>query len=177
MDMQSDVIAKVKNIKLLVLDIDGVLTDGRIVYGIYGEELKFFDVHDGLGIVMLRWAGIPSAIITAKKSAVVKRRCKDLSITKVYQGYPNKSVPFEKTLRTFRVSNTEACFVGDDIIDIPAMKRAGLAVSVPNAVEEVKQHAHYVTQRRGGRGAVREICDLILKSQNKWDLATKKFFK
>jgi len=161
----------------LILDIDGVLTDGRVVYGIYGDELKFFDVQDGLGIVLLKKAGIPSAIITARKTRIVKTRARDLGIDRTYQGYPDKLKPFTKALKYFRVKPEEICFIGDDIIDIPILKRVGFAVAVPNAVEEVRAVAHYVTQKMGGRGAVREICDLILKSQKRWDAVTSKYFE
>jgi 3-deoxy-D-manno-octulosonate 8-phosphate phosphatase (KDO 8-P phosphatase) len=173
----SDVSERAKRVKLLVLDIDGVLTDGRIIYGIYGEELKFFDVQDGLGIVLLKRGGIPSVIITAKKSRIVRMRSKDLKIDKTYQGYPTKLIPFNKALKKFRVSPEEVCFIGDDVIDIPVLSRVGFAVAVPNAVDEVKEVAHYITAKLGGRGAVREACDLILKSQGRWELATSKYVK
>lgn len=172
-----EILERAKRIKLLIVDIDGVMTDGRIVYSIYGEELKFFDVTDGLGISLLRAAGIPSVIITAKKSRIVTLRARDMRVAKAYQGYLNKLIPFEKILKRFKIASDSICFVGDDIIDIPVLKRVGLAVAVPNAVDEVKDSAHHITSKAGGRGAVREICDLILKSQNKWDLVTSKYFK
>jgi 3-deoxy-D-manno-octulosonate 8-phosphate phosphatase (KDO 8-P phosphatase) len=171
-----DIIEKAKRVKLLILDIDGVMTDGRIVYSIYGDELKFFDVQDGFGITLLNRAGIKSVIITAKKTRIVKLRARDMKVAKAYQGYSDKSVAFNKILKSFRVESADICFVGDDIIDLPVLRRVGFAVAVPNAVEEVKNCAHYVTSRMGGRGAVREICDLILKSQGKWDLAASKYF-
>jgi 3-deoxy-D-manno-octulosonate 8-phosphate phosphatase (KDO 8-P phosphatase) len=168
---------KASRIKLFIVDIDGVMTDGRIIYSIYGDELKFFDVQDGFGITLLRRAGIRSVIITAKKSKIVKLRARDLRVAKAYQGHMDKVKPFTRALRKFRVIPEEVCFVGDDLIDIPLLKRVGLAVAVPNAVDEVKEHAHYITSKTGGRGAVREVCDLILKAQNKWDLATSGYFK
>jgi 3-deoxy-D-manno-octulosonate 8-phosphate phosphatase (KDO 8-P phosphatase) len=175
MAISADVIARARKVKLLVVDIDGVMTDGRVVYGVYGDELKFFDVHDGLGIVMLKRAGIPTAVITAKKSRIVKTRCRDLAIKIIHQGYPDKLRPFEKILKRYRVSSEEVCFMGDDLVDLSIIKRAGLAVAVPNAVEEVRRCAHHITEKSGGRGAVREICDLLLKSQGKWDLAASRF--
>jgi len=168
---------RIKKIKVLILDIDGVMTDGHIIYSIYGDELKFFDVQDGFGITLLNKAGIKSVIITAKKSRIVKLRARDMKVAKAYQGYMDKVKAFNKALRKFRVKPEEVCFIGDDLIDLPVLKRVGFAVGVPNAVEEVKQHAHHITERAGGHGAVRELCDLILKSQNKWDLATAKYFK
>jgi len=172
-----DVAARARRVKIVVIDIDGVLTDGRVVYGIYGDELKFFDVQDGLGIVLLKRAGIPSVIITARKSRIVRMRSKDLKVDKTYQGYPSKLVPFTRALRRFRVKPEEACFVGDDLIDIPVLKRAGFAVAVPNAVEEVKKVSHYITAKMGGRGAVREVCDLILKARGSWHAATKQYYE
>lgn len=173
--ISQDILERAKKIRLLIIDIDGVMTDGRIVYSIYGDELKFFDVTDGLGISLLRAAGIPSVIITAKKSRIVKLRARDMRVAKAYQGYFNKLVPFEKVLKRFKIAPEEICFVGDDLIDIPVLRRVGLAVAVPNAVEETKAAAHYVTSRMGGRGAVREVCDMILKSQGKWESVAGKF--
>jgi 3-deoxy-D-manno-octulosonate 8-phosphate phosphatase (KDO 8-P phosphatase) len=104
-------------------------------------------------------------------------RGRDLKVARVYAGFLDKLIPFNDVLKRFNVTPEEICFIGDDLIDLPVLKRVGLAVSVPNAMEEVKAAAHYVTSRTGGRGAVREICDIILKSQNKWDLATGSYFK
>lgn len=175
--MNQEIIERAKRVKILILDIDGVMTDGRIIYSIYGDELKFFDVLDGFGIALLNRAGIKSVIITAKKSRIVKTRAKDLKVAGAYQGFTDKLIPFNKILKRFKISPEEICFIGDDLIDIPVLKRAGFAVAVPNAVDEVKALAHHITARMGGRGAVREICDFILKSQNKWDPATSKYFK
>ena len=172
-----EILEKAKRVKMLIVDIDGVMTDGRIVYSGYGEELKFFDVTDGFGITLLSRAGIKTVIITAKKSKIVKHRARDLNVAKAYQGFIDKLTPFNDLLKTFKVTPEEVCFMGDDLIDIPVLKRAGFAVAVPNAVEEVKSCAHYVTANRGGRGAVREICDILLKSQNKWDSVTSKYFQ
>jgi len=171
------VLDRAKKVKLLIIDIDGVMTDGRIIYSIYGDELKFFDVQDGFGISLLRGAGIPSVIITAKKSRIVTLRARDMRVAKAYQGHIDKLVPFEDILKRFKIAPEEICFVGDDLIDIPVLKRVGFAVAVPNAVDEVKKDAHLITSRAGGKGAVREVCDLILKSQNKWDLVTSKYLK
>ncbi|MDD3905431.1 MAG: HAD-IIIA family hydrolase [Candidatus Omnitrophica bacterium] len=172
----NDILKKAARVKVLVVDIDGVMTDGRIVYSGYGEELKFFDVQDGFGITLLRRAGIGTVIITAKKSKIVKHRARDLKVARAYQGFIDKLIPFNQMLKQLAVSPEEVCFIGDDLIDIPVLKRVGFAVAVPNAMEEVKVVAHHVTSKVGGRGAVREICDLILKSQDKWDLATSKYF-
>jgi len=175
--MTQDIIDRAKRVKVLILDIDGVMTDGHIIYSIYGDELKFFDVQDGFGITLLNRAGIKSVIITAKKSRIVKLRARDMNVAKAYQGHHDKLIPFNRALRKFRVKPEEVCFIGDDLIDLPILKRVGFAVAVPNAVEEVKEHAHHITSKAGGHGAVRELCDLLLKSQGKWDLATAKYFK
>jgi len=175
--IDQEIIAKAKKVRLLLLDIDGVMTDGRVIYSVYGDELKFFDVQDGLGITLLDRVGIKSVIVTAKKSRIVKARARDLKIAKTYQGYMDKLVPFNKILRKFKIPPEEICFMGDDLIDIPVLRRVGFAVCVPNAVEDVKSYAHYITSKTGGRGAVREICDLILRSQDKWDAASGRYFK
>jgi len=170
-----DIIARAQKVKLIVIDIDGIMTDGRIIYSVYGDELKFFDVQDGFGISLLRHAGIPSVIITAKKSRIVKLRARDMKVARAYQGYIDKLVPFNDILKRFKVSPEEICFMGDDLIDVPVLRRVGFAVTVPNAVDEAKSAAHHVTSKAGGRGAVREMCDLILKSQGKWDAVTAKY--
>jgi len=172
-----DHIERAKRVKMLILDIDGVMTDGRIIYSVYGDELKFFDVQDGFGITLLNRAGIKCVIITAKVSRIVKLRAKDMKVAKVYQGCYDKLIPFNKTLRRFKLSPEEVCFIGDDLIDMPVLKRVGFAVSVPNAVDEVKSGAHFITVRMGGRGAVREICDMILKAQGKWESVTSKYHR
>ena len=172
-----EIIERAKRVRIVVLDIDGVMTDGRIIYSIYGDELKFFDVQDGFGITLLHRAGIKTVIITAKKSKIVKLRAKDLKISRTYQGFADKLIPFNNILKNFKINPDAICFIGDDLIDLPVLKRVGFAVSVPNAVEEVKSGAHYVTFKMGGRGAVREICDIILKAQDRWDIATSRYFE
>jgi len=174
--MDQSIVDRAKRVKLLILDIDGVMTDGRIIYSVYGDELKFFDVQDGFGITLLSRAGIKSFIITAKRSRIVKLRGRDLKITKVYQGFKDKLIPFNRIMSSFKVAAEDICFIGDDLIDIPILKRVGLAVAVPNGAAEAKKCAHIITEKTGGRGAVREVCDLILKSQGKWDEVTKQYF-
>jgi len=175
--MTTDVLVRAQKIKLFILDIDGVMTDGRIVYGNYGDELKFFDVQDGFGVLLARKAGLKVAIITAKGSKVVKMRAKELNIDALYQNSIDKLKAFKKLLKKIRVAEEEVCFMGDDLVDIPVLKKVGLAVAVPNAVSEVKMHAHMITARTGGRGAVREVCDFLIKSQGKWEEATSKYLQ
>ena len=152
-------------VSLLVLDVDGVLTDGRIIYADYGDELKCFDVQDGAGLVFWNRVGLKSAIITARKSRLVKRRAKEMRVDVLAQGCLLKLPCYERVLKRFRVSDEQVCAIGDDLMELPILRRVGLAVAVPNAVDEVKQASHYVTQRAGGRGAVREVVDLILKAK------------
>ncbi len=159
---------KAKKIKLLILDVDGVMTDGRIIYDNFGDEFKAFDVQDGYGLTLWDRAGLRSVIITAKKSKIVSRRAKTCHITKTFQDARDKGAVYENVLRIFKLTDEEVCFIGDDLIDIPIMKRAGLAAAVPYSREEIKFLAHYVTKAEGGRGAVREVVELILKSQGKW---------
>lgn len=175
--MQSaEIEERIKKIKILILDVDGVLTDGHITYGDYGDELKYYDVLDGFGIQMLRKAGIPTVIITAKRSKVNNRRARDLKVAHIYQNVEDKLVVFTSVLKKLNSMSEEVCCMGDDLMDLPIMSRAGFAVAVQNAVPEVKQVAHYVTSKSGGRGAVREITDKILKLQGKWALVTEKYY-
>ncbi len=160
--------ARIKKIKFILLDIDGILTDGRIVYDNKGNELKFFDVQDGFGVILLKRVGIDAGIMTAKSSRIVKRRAKDLKVKYLYMNCFYKLEAFEELLKKSNLNSEEICYMGDDLIDVPVLKRVGFAVSVPNAIDEAKEAAHYVTKRHGGRGAVREVCDLILKTQDKW---------
>ncbi|MDP8299033.1 MAG: HAD-IIIA family hydrolase [Candidatus Tantalella remota] len=175
-DYSPDVIERAKKIKILVLDVDGVLTDGKIIYGNYGDEIKNFDVSDGLGVYLVRKAGMKCVILTAKTSRVVAKRTKELRIDKLYQGFHYKIDALRKIRRQFRVTDDQICFVGDDLIDIPVLKRVGLAVSPPGAMEEVKPFSHLITEKNGGRGAVREVCDFLLKAQGKWDEVTERYF-
>lgn len=157
-----------RNVKLLMLDVDGVLTDGRIIYDSSGRDLKFFDVHDGLGVHLLEKAGIPTVLITAKGSETIKPRAQDMRVAGVYENVSPKTAALTEILARHRVDADEICFVGDDLVDICLMKRVGLPVAVFNACPDVKQHAAYITLKTGGRGAVREVAELILKSQDKW---------
>ena len=171
-----DIQERARKIKLLLLDVDGILTDGKIIIGSYGDEIKQFDVNDGLGVILIRRSGIHCAIITAKNSRTVKIRAKHLSIEKIYENhYKIKSL--ENIKKRFRVKDEEICFMGDELIDLPILKRVGLAVTVPRGIKEAKEVVHYVTKAEGGAGAVREVCEMILKAQNKWQGIIKKYFE
>lgn len=172
--MDQSVIEKAKKIKLLILDVDGVLTDGKIYYGNYGDELKAFDVRDGMGLALMGPAGIETAIITAKKAKIIRLRAKDMGVKRVYENHSKLKI-YTKLLRKFRLQNEEVCFIGDDLLDIPVLKDVGLPATVPGAAKEVKAVSSYVTQAGAGNGAVRELCEFILKSQGKWDEVIKKY--
>ena len=159
---------KIKKIKLLALDVDGVLTDGRIIYDSDGREIKNFDVQDGFGFALLRRCGFKTAIITARASKAVDVRATDLKIDKVYQDAYPKIEFYQKMLSELNVNDEEVCFVGDDLTDLCVLKRVGFAVAVANGHDEIKKAAHYVTKKNGGKGAVREVIELILKTQGKW---------
>jgi 3-deoxy-D-manno-octulosonate 8-phosphate phosphatase (KDO 8-P phosphatase) len=159
---------KLTNIKVLALDVDGVLTNGQIIYDSAGKETKVFDVQDGYGIVLLQRNGIKTAIISAREAKPVSIRAKDLGIHKVYQNAYPKIDAYKRMLKDFKVKDAEVCFVGDDLPDLPVLKRVGFAVAVKNACVDVRKSADYVTKNKGGRGAVREVAELILKAQGKW---------
>lgn len=159
---------KAGDIKILILDVDGVMTDGRINVNDQGEESKTFNVKDGYGIRLLLDAGIDVAIITGRQSKSVEHRARDLGIKLVYQGVADKRSVCMKLLEERQFTSDQACFIGDDIPDIPLLKSVGLPVAVADAVKEVRETARYITGENGGNGAVREVCELILKAQGAW---------
>ncbi len=162
-------IQKIKKVRLLVLDVDGVMTDGGIIYGDSGREFKIFNVRDGHGIKMLRRGGVDAALVTARRSSVVVHRASDLGIELVYQGMVDKLEALRLITDRTGLGADELAYMGDDVIDIPVLKRVGFSVAVADAAEEVKEASDYVACRAGGRGAVREICELILKVQGRWE--------
>ncbi|NJC87928.1 MAG: HAD-IIIA family hydrolase [Desulfuromonas sp.] len=167
---------RLQKIRLLLLDVDGVMTDGRIIYDDRAGETKAFDVKDGHGIKLLQRAGIRVGIITGRQSAVVDRRAMELGIELLYQAAKDKLVPYREILQKTGLSDEQVAYVGDDLPDLPILRRVGFAATVADAVEEVKPYAHYVTQRAGGRGAVREICDLLLKESGRWENVAARYF-
>ncbi len=156
------VLEKAKQIRLLICDVDGVLSDGRIYMGNQGEELKTFHVHDGFGLKALRSAGIEVAIITGRRSQIVEQRMSALGISHVYQGQENKCIAFQQLCHDLNLREDQVAYIGDDVIDLPVMQQCGLSVAVANAHPAVKLKADYITTQRGGEGAVRELCDQIL---------------
>lgn len=160
---------KAKDIKLVILDVDGVMTDGRIVIDDNGVESRNFDIKDGMGVVVLMLCGVEVAIITSKKSGAVRHRAEELKIKRFHEGIKKKIEPYEAMIAEMNITDAQVCYVGDDLVDLSMMKRVGLAVAVGDAVDDVKKHAAYVTKARGGYGAVREVAEMILKTQGKWD--------
>jgi 3-deoxy-D-manno-octulosonate 8-phosphate phosphatase (KDO 8-P phosphatase) len=173
--MNAEVQERAARIKLLLMDCDGVLTDGRIWLFENGEEQKGFHTRDGLGIDLWHRAGLRSGIISGRRSSAVETRARTLGISFVVQGHENKLQAFAGVLAQAGVSNAEVAYIGDDLNDIPLMLQSGLAVAVADAAFETREHAHYVTTALGGFGAVREVIELILKSQGHWDDLIKKY--
>jgi 3-deoxy-D-manno-octulosonate 8-phosphate phosphatase (KDO 8-P phosphatase) len=167
---------KARAIKLLILDVDGVLTDGKIVYADRGEELKCFDVKDGHGIKLLLRAGIEVALVTGRKSAAVEHRAQDLGINLVFQKALNKIEAYEELRATQKLRDEELCVMGDDLPDLPILRKCGFSVAVPDSVDEVKREVDYVTNKEAGKGAVREVCEIILKAQGLWGRVTARYF-
>lgn len=163
------------DVRLLLLDCDGVLTDGSITPVVGGDELKSFHTHDGHGLVMLHRAGLRSGIISGRTSRLVETRAADLGIAYVRQGALDKISAFESLLAEASIEPSHVAYVGDDVVDIPLMRRARLAVAVADATPDTRDAAHCVTRLPGGRGAVREVCELILKAQGRWDELMKKY--
>jgi 3-deoxy-D-manno-octulosonate 8-phosphate phosphatase (KDO 8-P phosphatase) len=166
-----DLTARAQHIRLLVLDVDGVLTDGGLFFGDDGQEYKMFNSRDGHGMRMLQDAGIPIAIITGRQSEVVKHRMENLGVAHVYQGQREKLPAFEALLKEAGLAAEQVAYVGDDVVDLPILTRVGLAIAVQDAHTLVKQHAHWTTPQGGGRGAVRDVCELIMQAQGSLDAA------
>ena len=167
-EVKQDFREKAKKVKLLLLDVDGVLTDGRIIYDSRGRDMKFFDVHDGMGVYVLNNAGIKTILITAKGSRTIKPRARDMRVAEVFEDISPKTAVLDRILKKYKVDTSEICFVADDLVDLCLMRKVGFPIAVFNAAPEIKQAASYITIRQGGRGAVREVAELILKSQGKW---------
>jgi 3-deoxy-D-manno-octulosonate 8-phosphate phosphatase (KDO 8-P phosphatase) len=167
--MNKEIIDKASKIKLVILDVDGVMTDGSIILDNEGNELKRFHVRDGHGIKMLGKAGIDTAIITGRQSKVVELRAKELGIKEVYQKIFVKSEIYEKLLIKYNCEDENVAFMGDDVVDQELFKRAGLTAAPADAEESAKKWADMVSSRKGGRGAVREFVDIILKATGNWE--------
>jgi 3-deoxy-D-manno-octulosonate 8-phosphate phosphatase (KDO 8-P phosphatase) len=162
-----EALERARSVRLAIFDVDGVMTDGTLYIGPSGEALKAFNILDGHGVKMLQAGGVAAAILSGRSSEAVAHRARELGIVHVLQGIPDKVAAFERLAAQERMAPSECAFVGDDLPDVEVMKRCGLAVAVANAVDAVKACAHYVTRASGGRGAVREFCELVLRAQGK----------
>jgi 3-deoxy-D-manno-octulosonate 8-phosphate phosphatase (KDO 8-P phosphatase) len=157
-----DIYNRARNIRVAAFDVDGVLTDGALYYADSGEELKAFDVRDGHGLRMLKDSGLAVALITSRNSRCVAERARNLGIELLFQGATDKLAAFQELLGRCGAEAAACAFVGDDAVDLPVLRRCGLAVAVADAPAPIRREAHYVTRARGGRGAAREVCELIL---------------
>jgi 3-deoxy-D-manno-octulosonate 8-phosphate phosphatase (KDO 8-P phosphatase) len=160
--------AKAAKIKMLILDVDGVMTDNRITLNEQGEEIKTFNAKDGQGLKLLMNSGVDVVIISGRTSKAVEKRAADLGVKALYQGIRDKGPLCVELIQKKALTKEEVCCIGDDLPDIPMFKKAGLAVAVADAAPEVRDSAHWVTQSDGGKGAVREVCEFILKAQGLW---------
>jgi 3-deoxy-D-manno-octulosonate 8-phosphate phosphatase (KDO 8-P phosphatase) len=167
---------RLKKVRLVLLDVDGVLTSGDIIYTDSGEQIKIFDVKDGLGIRLLKEAGIKVGIITGRRGKALQHRCDNLGIELIFDGIRNKDEALDDIQAETGIPIEAMAFVGDDLPDLPAMKKVGLAVAVGDAVSPVREQAHMVTHAGGGKGAVREVSEAILKAQGLWDGLIERLF-
>jgi 3-deoxy-D-manno-octulosonate 8-phosphate phosphatase (KDO 8-P phosphatase) len=173
--LPQSVIERAADVRLLVLDVDGVLTDGTLYFGESGEALKSFNIRDGHGIKMLMESGVAVAIITGRRSKMVEERARNLGIPHLIQGAEDKKTALEALVRETSVPVGACAAIGDDVLDLPVLRRVRFAVTVPDAPAIVLEHAHYVTRIAGGRGAVRELCELILSAQGQLDARLAKY--
>lgn len=162
-------------LRMMIFDVDGVLTDGRVIYTDDGAEIKEFDAQDGHGIKLLQRAGIEVALISGRACRAVEHRALGLGITRVYQGSKVKIESYEQLLADTGFKEHETGFMGDDLIDIPVMRLAGFAVAVPNGAPHIFPYAHYITRASGGRGAAREVCEMILQVQGLWESVMERY--
>lgn len=174
-DRPLDTQLKTRRIRLVAFDIDGVLTDGRLYYSETGDAMKAFDVRDGMGMKLLQDAGIELAIITSRRASSVLLRARDLGIDHVQQGVADKRSGFDALLAKLAIAPEEAAFMGDDLVDLPVFRHCGFAVTVADAPALLKRHADYVTRAKGGRGAVREFCEMLLHSRGALTAQTRRF--
>ncbi len=168
---------KARPVKLLLLDVDGVLTDGRIYFSNHGDEMKAFSILDGQGLRLIQDNGVQVGIITGRESVLVSRRAAELGINLLFQNCGNKLAVFDRLLAELQLSQAETAFVGDDLPDLGCIRKAGLGIAVANAHATVRKHADFVTETCGGEGAVREVCDLILRAQGRYDSALARYLQ
>jgi 3-deoxy-D-manno-octulosonate 8-phosphate phosphatase (KDO 8-P phosphatase) len=162
---RENALVRAAKIRLVIFDVDGVLTDGRLYFDAAGQEYKGFHARDGLGIKLLRRTGVETAVISGRTSASVAQRMDSLGVTHIYQGYQNKLEAFEELLRVADVAPEQVAHVGDDLLDLPVLRRVGLAVAVADAHACIRPYVHWITPRPGGAGAARDVCDLLMEAQ------------
>ena len=172
-----EITEKAKKLKLLILDVDGVLTDGRLFFDDKGKEYKCFHARDGHGIKLLRQTGVEVAVISGRKSNSVALRMKSLGVEYVYQGHENKIAAFNDIIQALSIQPEQVAYVGDDLLDLPIMKRVGLSIAVNDANDPVKEYADWCAKTPGGQGAVREICDFIMQSQGTFESILKSYMQ
>jgi 3-deoxy-D-manno-octulosonate 8-phosphate phosphatase (KDO 8-P phosphatase) len=173
--LEDKLIQKAKQIKLLILDVDGILTDGQIILSDSGDEIKHFNVRDGHGIKMIMRYGIEVAFLTGRASRVVNHRAKELGVLEVYQGIFDKVKVCAEIIKKKSLQFNEIAYMGDDVVDVPLLRRAGFSATVHGASEYVKNFVDYITTKGGGKGAVREVCEIILQVQGHWEELAKKY--
>ncbi len=175
MNIDKELKQRLKNIKLLIMDVDGVMTDGGLTIGDVGQEYKTFHAHDGLGMKLLKATGVSMAIITGRTSNVVVKRAESTGIAHFYQGAEDKLAAFEDLMLSGGFKAEQCAFMGDDVVDLPPMLKCGLAIAVPDSPTLLLERVHYVTHKAGGRGAVREVCELIMRAQGTFDAQMAQF--
>ena len=175
--MTADLLERARKIRLVAFDIDGVMTDGTLFFGDDGQEYKGFNSLDGHGLKMLKGSGLTLAIITGRSSRVVEHRAKNLGIDILHQAAHDKLAVYEALCQSLNIACDATAYMGDDVVDLPVMRRAGLAITVPAAPDLVKAHSHYTTVREAGRGAVREACEMLMRAQGTLDAALAPYLK
>ena len=175
--MSPDAKERARAIRIMVFDVDGVMTDGRLYFSNSGEEMKAFHTLDGQGLKMLRESGVEIAILTARQSRVVARRAAELGITHVRQGAADKRAGFADILADCGLQAANAGYIGDDLVDLPVLTRCAFAASVPEAPEAIRSRVHYITSAAGGHGAAREVCEFILRAQGRFEQALARYLE
>jgi 3-deoxy-D-manno-octulosonate 8-phosphate phosphatase (KDO 8-P phosphatase) len=175
LEIENELKERISRIRMMIFDVDGVLTDGQIIYMDDGSEMKEFNAQDGHGIKLLQRAGIDVALISGRACRAVEQRAIGLGIARVYQGAKVKIEAYERLLSDTGLKEHETGFMGDDLIDIPVMRRAGFSAAVPNGAPHIFPYAHYITKASGGRGAAREVCEMILQVQGRWESVMKRY--
>ena len=177
MTLEPEIVTRIRDVKLSIFDVDGVMTDGSLNYGADGETIKTFNTLDGHGMKMLQQSGVEIAIISGRQSQALARRCSDLGIAHLYPGVDDKGKVFAELLRRLGLQAAQVAGIGDDVVDLPILTRCGFAAAVPAAPALVQARVHYVTKAHGGHGAVREFCDLIMQAQGTQDAALAKYLR